>query len=690
MNSEGFRLELFTQPENYEETPLRDRKVWIELWDRKGKAEFLRDFIALANTARLFGKPAYLLLGIDDKGEIVGIDRMIDGLQLCGYVDHKIAETIRNLVSNLIGQYVTPSHPHWDFKFGRTEEKPLGYFLIGPVTDGPFRINRKFEYSGGSLQPDQCWIRMGESKQEVVLREISPGQDPYCYSYAQVPYLLPHHWRDYISGCINELSFSPGIEQRYIELRADTGSLLEENVNKFLNDPNMRWLIIEGAAGSGKTLFLKRWINKQAENNLAAIDEIIHREEFVPPPDWIPVYLRLGQRDHIRDQNDLTMQLLNNINSKGNFWEKRPSNPERLFEYNNLRWLFCLDGLDEIYETKSIRQFIGALRGFLERFPKVKVILTTRPGFTALPDDSIPSQIIRIERLTREQVENYLVKCMTASSIDLIPENIEKLILYLYSDEDLAELCALPVYLEAAVEEILGVPVPVHGVIETLQAEETSKSTEARSKEQPQIEPDGEEQIISSPFVRAHLEVPSVEDMILRSEDLVPKSEELLSIESEKGEDVEEGYPTYSLPRKAVLIDNVYQKLWNREINRRVQRERDLKNYFTNLGELALRLDGYCEACSWQDAQRCCTKKGLEWILNMGGVLVENESGWIRFYSILTKTYFAASFVKPYVENNANQRARSLICKCSPEFRERVREILAELVVQDLDPIFSC
>lgn len=116
-----------------------------------------------------------------------------------------------------------------------------------------------------------------------------------------------------------------------------------------------------------------------------------------------------------------------------------------------------------------------------------------------------------------------------------------------------------------------------------------------------------------------------------------------------------------------------------------------LESTFTDVGKLALSLDGHSEACPWQDAQKFCTQKGLEWILNMGGVLVENESGWVRFYNELTKTYFAASFVKPYViENNVDREVRRQICKCSPEFRERVRELLAELVVKDPDPIFSC
>ncbi|MFN3762821.1 MAG: hypothetical protein ACK4WK_06450, partial [Anaerolineae bacterium] len=69
MGQKDFRPELFTEPSEYEETPLRDRKQTIpNLRDDRKKAEFLRDVIALANTARLWGKPAYLLFGLDDQG----------------------------------------------------------------------------------------------------------------------------------------------------------------------------------------------------------------------------------------------------------------------------------------------------------------------------------------------------------------------------------------------------------------------------------------------------------------------------------------------------------------------------------------------------------------------------------------------------------------------------------------------
>lgn len=689
MNSEGFCLELFTQSENYEETPLRDRKAWIELWNRKGKAEFLRDFIALANTARCFGKPAYLLLGINDKGEIVGIDQMIERLRWNGLDDHQIAEKIRNQVSNLIREYITPSHPHWEFKFCRTEEKKaLGYFLIGPITNGPFRVKKAFGYDEGSLQPGQCWIRMGESKHEVTLREISPEQEPYCYSYAQVPYLLPRHWRDYMKGGINELNVSPNIEQRYIELQADTGSFLEEEVSKFLNDPNMRWLIIEGVAGSGKTLFLKRWISKQAENNLVAIDEIIHREEFVPPPDWIPVYFRLGQRGPITNLKKLTEQLLNNINSKGRFWETRPSEPEQLFEYKNLKWLFCLDGLDEICDTKNIGQFINALREFSERFPKVKVILTTRPGFTGLPDGTIPSKLIRIERLRREQIENYIGKCLSTSSIDLQPEDVDELVQYLFSDKDLAELCALPIYLEAAVEELLSVRVPPLEVNEPATTE-ASEPIRAESEEILSGKVGDKEQNGSLSSIQAHLDV-THEDMILESEDYIPRNEEPSSIGPEKDDDIERDYLSYTLPRRAVLIDKVYQRLWNREINRQVGKEREFKGYFTKVGKLALKMDGNIETLSQEEAKKYIERRGLEWVLNMGGVLLQTKSGWIKFYNRLAKIYFAASFIKPHVENGTCSDIGPLICKCQPEFRSSVHEFLAELTAQELEPIFSC
>ena len=78
-----FRCELFEDPEQYEETPLRDRKSDLPLLDKNraepGKrAEFVRDVIALANTARMMEKPAYLLFGIDDDGKVVGVEEYLE------------------------------------------------------------------------------------------------------------------------------------------------------------------------------------------------------------------------------------------------------------------------------------------------------------------------------------------------------------------------------------------------------------------------------------------------------------------------------------------------------------------------------------------------------------------------------------------------------------------------------------
>lgn len=50
-----FNFDLFTKPDEHEETLLRDRKLVIKYWENDGKAEFIRDIIALANMARMIG-----------------------------------------------------------------------------------------------------------------------------------------------------------------------------------------------------------------------------------------------------------------------------------------------------------------------------------------------------------------------------------------------------------------------------------------------------------------------------------------------------------------------------------------------------------------------------------------------------------------------------------------------------------
>jgi hypothetical protein len=154
-----FRCELFEDPEEYEETLLRDRKSDFPVLNRKcaepGKrAEFVRDVIALANTARMTGRPAYLLFGIDNHGKVVGIEQYLEQ-----YGGHR--EKARQQMKDLFLAHIEPKILGWELKYGECQQKLVAYLLIPPqVTERPFCIKSTKELlidkNNRELRPGSC------------------------------------------------------------------------------------------------------------------------------------------------------------------------------------------------------------------------------------------------------------------------------------------------------------------------------------------------------------------------------------------------------------------------------------------------------------------------------------------------------------------------------------------------------
>ncbi len=179
-----FQVEHFTLPSHYEETPLCDRKANLpNLYRDDEKAEFLRDVIALANSARSFGKPVRLLFGIDDHGKPADL-----GDYLAPYAAHisagvQLPEKIREQIGKTLATYVKPELSKFDFELGECEGKCVAYLLIHPVPSAKrFRVARDLT-SGKQqlLSAGQSWIRFGEHKEEVISKLIDPDspEEPY-------------------------------------------------------------------------------------------------------------------------------------------------------------------------------------------------------------------------------------------------------------------------------------------------------------------------------------------------------------------------------------------------------------------------------------------------------------------------------------------------------------------------------
>ncbi len=64
------------------EGPTVEFKREVDLSTREGQAEFCKDLMSLANIMKTVGKTSYLLIGVDDNGEIVGMKSLLNHRQL--------------------------------------------------------------------------------------------------------------------------------------------------------------------------------------------------------------------------------------------------------------------------------------------------------------------------------------------------------------------------------------------------------------------------------------------------------------------------------------------------------------------------------------------------------------------------------------------------------------------------------
>lgn len=655
-----FRSEPFDDPREYEETPLRDCKgPFPNLYRDDKKAEFIRDAIAMANTARLFGKPAYLFFGIDKHGMFQDITSDLQVYEQKAGSPRNAWEKVQQQIGHIVREYITPPFAGWDLKWGYYETQDhkksylIAYILFQPLTPvQPFIVAKDFKHE---LSAGQCWIRIGESKAEIRREEISPAQAPYCYAYAEVPYVLPSIWQAYFDGiCLNKevaLSEAQNIVA-YQELFATAGSLLHRVLEEFLaSDRSL--LVLSGVAGCGKSAFLRRLVAEWGQN-WKQVKETRSPEKFEPPPGWIPVYLLLRGRN-ITATWSLAQIILDKVNqlSYSAFWEKRPMHPERLLEYRDLHWLVCLDGLDEIWSTAGHRHFLEGLQAFLEKYPRVKVILTTRPdvdqGFLKTKGD-----VVGIAPLTPEQVLRYIQNFPGAED----PERNSEVEEFLSSDPELLTLCQAPAYLEAAVRVLVGAyPQPL----------EESRLAKPEVKEPT---PESQQKTTHTVVLET---IPIVDVEALTVEE---------PIETRGSRDEQDEQKEVVLPISlGALLEQVYQRLWEREQSRHSHTPDRWAMWKERTANLALKMDGAKEKISYKEACRHIqSQEAILHLLSLGVFKRDTPETWIGFATRLTKLYFAAAFLKPYLEQTVDHaQARQYVKSTQPDFREQLLKILSNI-----------
>lgn len=656
MGQREFRIEVFTDPSEYEETPLRDRKQDLpNLFHDKEKAEFLRDVIALANTARQWGKPAYLLFGLNDDGQLTGLSseclkpyQRQDGVHIADLDHLRVMEQVRSQMGALIRQYVNPPLVLWDLLWDVKNNRLLAYLLIEPQSpQQAFHIATNLT-SGRNrlLSAGDCWIRSGESKAKIE-RQCFDLSAP---GYLQVPFVSPSIWLRYFERLMSSDEIEKAARTTpYIDLYDRAGNPLTEVVRTWLSE-RQPVLVIEGPPGSGKSTFLCRLIAEWADAGIVAMRETIRREEFSQPPGWIPVFFHLRG---LSPRQDLAREVLRKVNSLGHLWDIEPSQPERLLEAEKLHWLICFDGLDELWEDRKIAGFLESVRALHRRFPKVKILISTRP-LISIPDDM---RRVHIAPLTTEQMLSYLRGFLSETN-ETIYRKLEKGLSDSASDlYSLREVCAVPLYLEA----LASIVAPEALVVEPFSKPilESTSSDDARS-----------EDVVSDEIV----------DQLrpIRWEDAQP--EEVPATISEKKAPEEENEEQESAQYEETgppltlgwILDRMIRRVWDRESSRYPVKLATLSHWWRATGRLSVeKLDGRRTYVEYEVAKRCySTKRGLQWVLNLA-ILCASKEG-IRFSHPSIQFYFGAEYLRAGNRNRLRQQ-------CTDSFWQSVMTILNQI-----------
>ncbi|MCS7222136.1 MAG: NACHT domain-containing protein [Anaerolineae bacterium] len=668
MGQRDFLPELFTEPSEYEETPLRDRKQELpNLYRDDKKAEILRDIIALANTARQWGKPAYLLFGLDNQGNLRSILGDLEPYRSSNPVPEPenkngimvAMENVRQQLGRVIGQYIAPQPLLWELQWGWLNNQLLAYLRIEPqCPPNAFRVDRDL-ISGGRqlLYAGGCWIRSGESRMQIAFQSLSLDTPGYC----QVPFVAPSRWLCYFERLRNSREIEQAINKNpYLDLRDSYGEDLEKIVRQFL-ETDESILVIKGPPGCGKSTFLSRLVAKKAEDEMAMMKGIRQREEFRGPPDWIPIYFPLRGAHHFSSAQDFAKELLRNVNAKGRFWETEPSTPEKLLENPNLSWLICLDGLDELWAEERIREFLEILRTFSRRYPRVKILLTTRPVIT-VPDDL---RCAWIAPLSLEQMLTYLRAFVTETN-ESIYQQLEKEI----SDHEseIRKICTVPLYLES----LASLMAP-----EALQIDPLSMPTFAGSQRAEgfirRLKLSKTQLLHRLSLMLSKLKRSLLFQTLPQLEPTQWKKTqaEMAQIEA-LGEvnDSEETGPSLTL---GWVLDRMIRRVWDREASRRAVERAKLHRWWRATGKLSLEMDGH--KCFMEDviAQGFySSEQGIWYVLNLA-ILSSSEKG-ISFSHRVFQHYFGAAYLREDDSLFVYWKRR-----CKPDFWQSVLTILNQI-----------
>jgi hypothetical protein len=296
----------------------------------------------------------------------------------------------------------------------------------------------------------------------------------------------------------------------------------------------------------------------------------------------------------------------------------------------------------------------------MQTYPRLRVILTTRPG---LPLQNEQVKLVEIAPLDEMQVEDFL----RAYRTDQNDEEIDAFIECYKAWEDARKLLSVPVYLNAALatvgiqRKVTDAQLPPENVSGQNESNDNHDSKNQKSAEsKPKV-------ILSTLPADASLEVEN------------PVTEETKKEDDERKEEFVD-----TLPR---LMERVYKPFWEREADRGRQNIKQLKCHTYRLAATSM---SACPAHVLRDrARRLFTEKGLRWVLEMGVLDDDNEWEHIFFTIPSAQVYSAAKQVQSDIEGGFVSAVLRYMRRWQEAYRAQIQSFYNDLTGNSLSTILQ-
>jgi len=665
----------FDPAARYEDSLLDYKERLPQVHGRDGSkaGELIKDLIALANAARSLGRPAYLVFGFREEGNsrlpvgIKGQSLRQDGRPLPDWdsrAEEECRQTIeRELLRNLACRYIEPSiaaEYHQYLYKGHL----IGYVELPPrPTDEPFQVGMDSDtYKVGNtpLRRGMCWWRVGSHT-----IEIREDEKRRLRPFSEVPFIPRRQWIEYLKGLPRLLKLPD--EPYELTLQTPEGGLVSgkesvERLRSGFQAASVKFLL--GPPGAGKTTLLNQVVLAQAEEALGRLEAA---ED--DPKSWEEVYipvlvdlreLQFGESpssEELQREIAKSMRIPLRADSAG-------SEPGAIFDSYWVRFLVCLDGLDEfamLQEDRVTGQLVLALLRW--GTPRHPIIVASRSYAIEhyLLGQRHRCEVFHLQPLGEPAVEHLLMHHLLRA---IPPEDLDRATLeeaakgilaeiqgIFREDRELRDLIATPLNLESALDYFKD--------LVRARAQELQEPQEGRERTTAEMEPSPAEIPLGSSDLPQEV-VEDVEDKVGHIEVPEPEHIEVPEPEDETGPAEEallgppplEGPEPSSRPTKARLVNAVIHGLVLHEVQKDPAPSAPVECWerIEKIEDLALYMDGRRDRVGYTVA---IEKSGRPAFLQAWRLGILECNGDAFFRSRLLIFYFGARGLERRVQKDA-------------------------------------